>query len=427
VYADGGPVRGPGTGRSDSILARVSNGEFIVNAASTARHRPLLEAINAPAFADGGMVNAKVVGDYKSKDWTELLSGTINSLNEAIKSSLMSFGSNGQWGPGTDGSGLAANTQAARDFIVRNWGITNIGGVYAGSVPGSDHPMGKALDVMIANYKQPAGIAQGNSVADWFIQNPNSFGTKYVIWRDRINQKGAWSPYSHPGGNDDNLAHRNHVHLSFLTGGGQFGAAAGGGGAAAAGGSGVERWRGLGLDVLSQVGAYRGMNLTGSIDRMLNQIRTESSGNPNAINRTDINAQRGDPSIGLLQVIGSTFRNALRGTPFEGLIGAGQYDPRASLTASTLYSLNRYGSLDRAWRGVAYDNGGALPPGFTMAYNGTGKTEHIYTAEQDAARNSGPNIQITNFVDIHGMIARTEVMVDGKLAQAALIGTRQQS
>jgi SLT domain-containing protein len=147
-------------------------------------------------------------------------------------------------------------------------------------------------------------------------------------------------------------------------------------------GSGVERWRGLGLDVLSRVGAYRGLNLMGSIDRMLNQIRTESSGNPNARNDYDINAQRGDPSIGLLQVIGSTFRNALRGTPFEGLIGAGQYDPRASLTASTLYSLNRYGSLDRAWRGVAYDNGGALPPGFTMAYNGTGKTEHVFTHDQ---------------------------------------------
>jgi hypothetical protein len=184
------------------------------------------------------------------------------------------------------------------------------------------------------------------------------------------------------------MAHRNHVHLSFLTGGGQFAAGGGGlgdapgGGAASPGGSGVERWRGLGLDVLGKVGAYRGLNLTGSIDRMLNQIRTESSGNPNAINRTDINAQRGDPSIGLLQVIGSTFRSALRGTPFEGLIGAGQYDPRASLTASTLYSLNRYGSLDRAWQGRAYDNGGDLPPGFTMAYNGTGKTEHVFTHDQ---------------------------------------------
>lgn len=58
-FADGGQVRGPGTGRSDSILARVSNGEYVVNAKATSRHLPLLDAINtgkAPGFADGGRV-----------------------------------------------------------------------------------------------------------------------------------------------------------------------------------------------------------------------------------------------------------------------------------------------------------------------------------------------------------------------------------
>lgn len=58
-FADGGIIRGPGGPRSDSILARVSDGEFITNAAATARHRPLLEAINSgklKAFADGGLV-----------------------------------------------------------------------------------------------------------------------------------------------------------------------------------------------------------------------------------------------------------------------------------------------------------------------------------------------------------------------------------
>ncbi|KAA9370167.1 hypothetical protein [Ochrobactrum quorumnocens] len=51
-----GLIRGRGTGRSDSILARVSNREFITNARSTAKHRRLLEAINKdnlPAFATG--------------------------------------------------------------------------------------------------------------------------------------------------------------------------------------------------------------------------------------------------------------------------------------------------------------------------------------------------------------------------------------
>lgn len=55
-----GLLRGPGTGTSDSILARVSNGEFVVNAEATARNRPLLEAINdnarLPGFAAGGVI-----------------------------------------------------------------------------------------------------------------------------------------------------------------------------------------------------------------------------------------------------------------------------------------------------------------------------------------------------------------------------------
>ena len=62
VFAEGGPVIGPGTGTSDSINARLSNGEFVVNAAATAANRPLLHAINKhrrnvrhlPGFADGG-------------------------------------------------------------------------------------------------------------------------------------------------------------------------------------------------------------------------------------------------------------------------------------------------------------------------------------------------------------------------------------
>lgn len=340
-------------------------------------------------YADGGVVGGlgRLAGGMLVK---AVLPSILSAISDGVKNS--SVASNGQWGPATDGSGLAANTQAARDFIVSKWGITNIGGVYGGSVPGSDHPIGKALDVMIANYLSQAGIAQGTSVADWFVANPNAFGTKYVIWRDRINQGGTWAPYQHPSGSNDTLQHRDHVHLSFLTGSGQFQ----GGGAVPAddkstgflgslvralvsgfssklgssapapvdGGAfppDVERWRPLMADVLAKVGAYKGLNLSGYVDRGLMQINSESSGNPNAINNYDINARRGDPSIGLLQVIGSTFRNALRGTPFESLIALGQRDPRASLTASTLYSLGRYTTLDRAWRGVAYANGGIVP------------------------------------------------------------------
>ncbi|MGW5267264.1 transglycosylase SLT domain-containing protein [Rhodococcus sp. NPDC003994] len=54
-YADGGSVWGMGTGTSDSILARLSNGEFVVNAESAEANRPMLEAINADKNALDGL------------------------------------------------------------------------------------------------------------------------------------------------------------------------------------------------------------------------------------------------------------------------------------------------------------------------------------------------------------------------------------
>ena len=44
---------GPGTGTSDSIPARLSNGEFVSTAAATSSYRPVLEAMNKNKFAKG--------------------------------------------------------------------------------------------------------------------------------------------------------------------------------------------------------------------------------------------------------------------------------------------------------------------------------------------------------------------------------------
>ncbi len=66
-HAGGGLVRGPGTGTSDSILgvnawgvptARVSTGEYIVNAAAAARNRPQLDAINSGQVPANGAASA---------------------------------------------------------------------------------------------------------------------------------------------------------------------------------------------------------------------------------------------------------------------------------------------------------------------------------------------------------------------------------
>jgi hypothetical protein len=59
-HARGGYIRGPGSGSSDSIPAYLSNGEYVVRAASVARIGvPALNRINSgsvPKFAEGGLV-----------------------------------------------------------------------------------------------------------------------------------------------------------------------------------------------------------------------------------------------------------------------------------------------------------------------------------------------------------------------------------
>jgi tape measure domain-containing protein len=60
-FADGGYVSGPGGPTSDSIPAMLSDGEYVVNGAATAKFLPLLHALNSGKigrFASGGIVGS---------------------------------------------------------------------------------------------------------------------------------------------------------------------------------------------------------------------------------------------------------------------------------------------------------------------------------------------------------------------------------
>jgi len=121
-------------------------------------------------------------------------------------------------------------------------------------------------------------------------------------------------------------------------------------------------------------------------------VKFESGWNANAINLTDSNAQAGHPSQGLMQTIPSTF--AAYAIPGLG----GITDPIANLVAGIRYAVSRYGSLDgvpgvqavhAGGSYVGYDTGGLLQPGYTLAYNGTGRDEHVLTNRQLAALKGG--------------------------------------
>lgn len=113
-------------------------------------------------------------------------------------------------------------------------------------------------------------------------------------------------------------------------------------------GAGVKQWAGLAAKALEMTGQYSPANLS----RMLMQMDTESSGNPMAINLWDINAKRGTPSKGLMQVIDPTFRSYAL-PPYNKNI----YDPLSNMLASIRYTLAAYGSLARGWRGHGYAQG----------------------------------------------------------------------
>ena len=153
---------------------------------------------------------------------------------------------------------------------------------------------------------------------------------------------------------------------------------------------GVERWRGVVQQALGLVGQPKSL-----MDVVLRRMNQESSGDSRAINLWDINARRGTPSKGLMQVIDPTFA-AYRSKGLPNDI----YNPLANIVASMRYALARYGSLSSAygrpggyWTGglvggmrdngvQMFDNGGYLQPGLTTVMNLTGKPEPVFTADQ---------------------------------------------
>lgn len=111
---------------------------------------------------------------------------------------------------------------------------------------------------------------------------------------------------------------------------------------------GVSQWIPTVTRALKMLGLYSEAN----VKRTLFQMQTESGGNPRAINLWDSNAKKGIPSKGLMQVIDPTFK-AYAHPNFNKNI----YDPLSNILASLRYATARYGSLEKAYRGVGYSGG----------------------------------------------------------------------
>jgi muramidase (phage lysozyme) len=80
-FAQGGFIRGAGSGKSDSIPAMLSNGEYVINADATAKHKRLLEMINSGdgiKFANGGLVGAVAIPTAPAMAGSSIGGQTIN-------------------------------------------------------------------------------------------------------------------------------------------------------------------------------------------------------------------------------------------------------------------------------------------------------------------------------------------------------------
>ena len=119
-------------------------------------------------------------------------------------------------------------------------------------------------------------------------------------------------------------------------------------------GGSVERWR----SHVERALKANGIEPTPfRVSKILETIRRESNGDPNAINNWDSNAMAGHPSIGLMQTIGPTFEAYKH--PGHNNIRNG-YD---NLLAAINYIKHRYGTSDAAFNRVAaygYRNGGLV-------------------------------------------------------------------
>jgi lambda family phage tail tape measure protein len=81
-FSTGGYVSGSGTGTSDSIPARLSNGEFVVNAKATKRNRQLLEAINSNERVSVAGGAGSVVSMQAGSGGTPGIQQNINIYNQ---------------------------------------------------------------------------------------------------------------------------------------------------------------------------------------------------------------------------------------------------------------------------------------------------------------------------------------------------------
>lgn len=397
--ADGGRVYGRGGPRQDMIPAMLSNGEYVVNAKQTQRHGHVLEAINNGRFgqyANGGFAvpaiealqravgprlrvtsttsGGHVANSYHYRGEAVDFAGTPRAMDVAA-ANMMKF------------AGYILELIHSPKWFVHNGSVTGRS-TYAAVYANHFGHMHLAMTKQAAT-QALLDLRSGKIKPGRFGFGPGGLSLPALI--ASINSMGAAKYYARP------------YAAAGKLGGGLFGPAYGKGlvdmtknatakavadavasaqAAQAAAGAFSTTPTNLNFGRMSgQIGSWIGsashfVNLPASWVRGIRYIMGRESGfNPRAINNTDINARRGDPSRGLMQTTGSTFKsNHAAGTSWD------IYDPIANIAAAVNYIHRKYGSVyNTPWYHgkTYYDQGGWIQPGTTMVQNNTGSPEWL--------------------------------------------------
>lgn len=339
-FKDGGYVSGPGSGTSDSIPARLSNGEFVMKASAVksigvdklnamngggmtpdqaislgvspqviamadaaGMSLPPMGAVTGN-FADGGggIDFGSIFGGFEAvaKGILGIISGVAGSVVEkggdAVGGIVGAIG--GLFGHPHAGDSIKNGADAAGDAL-KGWGRDQ----FAGSID-------KLIGILTGNM---GGLIKGGIVPGIGSGGAVTMGKGVLQF---IKNKVV-----------DFLFKEQQKKIDEAK------AAQAAGSPTGATTKSVQAWASLAAKAL----AMAGLNAN-QLGAFLALMQAESGGNPNAINRTDINAKNGTPSIGLMQVIGPTF-SAYHVAGTSGNI----YDPLANMAASANYIKHRYG------------------------------------------------------------------------------------
>lgn len=205
-FATGGPIHGAGTKTSDSILARLSHGEFVMQASAVDKYGPgFMHAVNQgqlPGFAQGGGINIHMPafaggGSVPSADALNKMIGSGDStgyrkvadwvLNNIVKPLV---------GAGPGGSAMKQVMAAGAQYLDKNM-ATFFEKHMIPAFMGGNIPSGQRLAIINAALRA-AGVPPPGSMAQWQA-GLNTLITRESGWNSNaINRTDSNAKAGHP-------------------------------------------------------------------------------------------------------------------------------------------------------------------------------------------------------------------------------------